>query len=240
MTARSSVRLRPEEVGNDDETVTTIGAGQGHGAHTDDFTRRAPPLPRGPIMQTVEPLLGIPVGLALSTAAGLRVLRPAPAHRPGRADRLSHPDAEHGWLASDAALVAFGTATVLEVGAYYVPWLDNVLDTVATPRRSRRASSRAAVTPELLAARALDAGRRGRGRGGRPRAGGDGAAAVEELGLHRRRRQPVIATGELAGSLALSALGLLAPLLAAAAVVVVLVVVIRRLVRRVGGVSRPP
>ena len=51
---------------------------------------------------------------------------------------------------------------------------------------------------------------------------------------------PVIATGELAGSLVLSALGLLAPLLAAAAVILVLVVVIRRLVRRVAGVSPPP
>jgi Domain of unknown function (DUF4126) len=42
---------------------------------------------------------------------------------------------------------------------------------------------------------------------------------------------PVVATGELAGSLALSVLGLLAPLLAGVVVVGVLVVLARRLVK---------
>ena len=37
------------------------------------------------------------------------------------------------WIGSDPALVAFATATLLEIGAYYVPWLDNALDTVAAP-----------------------------------------------------------------------------------------------------------
>jgi hypothetical protein len=145
------------------------------------------------------------------------------------------------WLASDAALVALATATVLEVGAYYVPWLDNVLDTVATPAAiTAGVITTAAVTPELsplmrwtLAVVA-----------------GGGAAGLVQAGTALLRLKssaftagignPVIATGELAGSLVLSALGLLAPLLAAAAVILVLVVVIRRLVRRVSGVSPPP
>ena len=37
------------------------------------------------------------------------------------------------WLGSTTALVAFATATVLEVVAYAVPWLDHALDVVATP-----------------------------------------------------------------------------------------------------------
>ncbi|HKS35568.1 MAG TPA: DUF4126 domain-containing protein, partial [Verrucomicrobiae bacterium] len=36
-------------------------------------------------------------------------------------------------MGSDAALIAFAVATVLEITAYYVPWLDNLLDTVASP-----------------------------------------------------------------------------------------------------------
>ena len=81
----------------------------------------------------MEPLLGIPVGLALSTAAGLRVF--VPLLLTGLAARLGYLTLTPSmrWIGSDAALVAFATATVLEVGAYYVPWLDNVLDTVATP-----------------------------------------------------------------------------------------------------------
>src|SRR6185369_18095325 len=31
------------------------------------------------------------------------------------------------------ALVAFAIATVFEIGAYYIPFLDNLLDSIATP-----------------------------------------------------------------------------------------------------------
>ena len=40
---------------------------------------------------------------------------------------------EFSWMGSDVALVAFSIATVLEIGAYYIPWLDNALDTIAGP-----------------------------------------------------------------------------------------------------------
>ena len=36
-------------------------------------------------------------------------------------------------MESHVALAAFGLAALLEVGAYYIPWLDNALDTVAAP-----------------------------------------------------------------------------------------------------------
>ena len=31
------------------------------------------------------------------------------------------------------AAIAFGTATLLEIAAYYIPWFDHLLDTIATP-----------------------------------------------------------------------------------------------------------
>jgi uncharacterized membrane protein len=37
------------------------------------------------------------------------------------------------WIGTYPALVSFGTASILEISAYYIPWLDNILDTVATP-----------------------------------------------------------------------------------------------------------
>ena len=37
------------------------------------------------------------------------------------------------WLAIPSVCVALGIATVCEIAAYYIPWVDNVLDTVATP-----------------------------------------------------------------------------------------------------------
>jgi hypothetical protein len=37
------------------------------------------------------------------------------------------------WLSTWQAFTAFAVAAVIEIGAYYVPWLDNLLDTIASP-----------------------------------------------------------------------------------------------------------
>jgi hypothetical protein len=171
------------------------------------------------------------VGLALSTAAGLRVF--VPLLLTSLAAKLGYLTLAPGltWIGSDAALLAFATATVLEVGAYYVPWLDNLLDTVAAPAAiTAGVIATAAVTPELppLVRWTLAI------------VGGGGAAGVVHAGTALLRLKssaltagvgnPVVATSELAGSLTLSLLGVLVPLLAGALVVVVLVVLARRLI----------
>jgi hypothetical protein len=119
------------------------------------------------------------------------------------------------WIASDAALIAFATAAIVEIAAYYVPWLDNVADAVAGPAAvTAGIIEMAAVTPDLpplvrwtVAVIA-----------------GGGIAGLAQLGTTLLRLKsstltagvgnPVVATGELIGSLALAALGLLAPLVA--------------------------
>src|SRR5262245_3729624 len=180
----------------------------------------------------MDSLFGIAVGLALSAAAGLRVF--VPLLLTGLAARahwlMLTPSMN--WIASDVALVAFATATVLEVGAYYVPWLDNLLDALATPAAiTAGVITSAAVTPELSPflrlALAIVAG--------------GGAAGLVQAGTALLRLKsstltagvanPVVATTELLGSIALSLLGLLVPLLAAA-ITVVLVMVLLRLVSR--------
>lgn len=78
-------------------------------------------------------LLALGLGLGLAAAAGLRVFVPLLVL--GVAARYGVIPLASGfeWLRSDAALLALGTATTLEVLAYYIPWFDNLLDTVATP-----------------------------------------------------------------------------------------------------------
>jgi len=98
----------------------------------------------------VDALIGVFVGLALSAAVGFRVF--IPLLLTGSAARLGYLElaSDMAWLGSDAALVALATATVLEVSAYYVPWLDNLLDTIATPTAVvAGVITWAAVTPEL-------------------------------------------------------------------------------------------
>ena len=81
----------------------------------------------------MEALLGILMGVGLSAACGFRVF--VPMFIAGLAVASGHAEVGEGfqWLGSDVALLVLGTASVLEVGAYYVPWLDHVLDTIATP-----------------------------------------------------------------------------------------------------------
>ena len=69
----------------------------------------------------MDPLLGIPVGLALSTAAGLRVFIPLLVTSLASRSGYLALTPSMSWIASDAALVAFVTAAIMEVGAYYVP-----------------------------------------------------------------------------------------------------------------------
>ena len=87
-------------------------------------------------------------------------------------------------------MLAFATATVLEVGAYYVPWLDNVLDTAATPAAiTAGVVTTAAVTPELSPLlRWTLAIVAGGGAAGLVQAGTT-LATVEVLDVHRGVRQ---------------------------------------------------
>jgi hypothetical protein len=81
----------------------------------------------------MEVLLSICVGLGLSAACGFRVFVPLLVMSIAANAGHLHLASSFSWIGSPGALVAFSLATILEVGAYYIPWLDHVLDTLATP-----------------------------------------------------------------------------------------------------------
>jgi hypothetical protein len=81
----------------------------------------------------MENVLSLLIGIGLSAACGFRVF--VPLLVVSIAAHTGHLKLASGfaWLGSDAALITFAVATVLEITAYYVPWLDNLLDTIASP-----------------------------------------------------------------------------------------------------------
>lgn len=81
----------------------------------------------------MDVLVAVAIGLGLAAACGFRVF--VPLFAASIAANGGHLTLAPGfdWLGSSAAMVAFGSATLLEIGAYYVPWLDHLLDTVTTP-----------------------------------------------------------------------------------------------------------
>jgi len=105
-----------------------------------------------------------------------------------------------------------------------VPWVDNLLDTVATPTAIvAGVVAWAAVTPELSPLlRWTLAIVAGGGAAGLVQVG-TALLRLQSAGLTAGLANPVMATGELLGALVLSVLGVVAPLLAAVLVVLLLV-----------------
>lgn len=75
----------------------------------------------------------IAMGIALSACAGFRVFVPMLAGALAARFGIIDLPADLEWLDSWAAIICFGTAAVAEIAAYYIPFVDNILDTIAAP-----------------------------------------------------------------------------------------------------------
>jgi hypothetical protein len=179
-------------------------------------------------------LLSLMTGIGLAAACGFRVF--VPMLVASLAARSGHLTLATGfeWIASDLALVAFLVATLLEVIAYFTPWLDNALDAVASP---------AAVVAGTLLVSAVVAGDFS------PYlkwslaviAGGASAAVTQaatvktrllSLGATGGMANPVVSGAELIGSTSISLLSMLVPMVACFVVLAALAVVVCGMVRK--------
>lgn len=91
-----------------------------------------------------QTITSIAMGIALSACCGFRVFIPMLGASFAAYQNWFALPADMSWMGSLPALICFGTAAVLEIGAYYIPFVDNLLDAVATPL--------AAVAGTILAA----------------------------------------------------------------------------------------
>jgi hypothetical protein len=120
------------------------------------------------------------------------------------------------WLGTWPAIAAFSVATVLEIGAYYFPWLDNLLDSISAP---------AAVIAGVLAAAACVSDMDPLLKWSVAVIAGGGAAGVVKAGMVGVRAvsttitgglgNAAVATGEWVASLVVSALAVVWPVVGA-------------------------
>ena len=178
---------------------------------------------------TPESLLGIGVGLALAAAAGFRVFVPLVVlSLAGRAGWIELSPS-FAWLSTTSASVALVTAMVLEIAAYYIPFFDNLLDTLAAPVAVlagivASASVLTDLPPWLQYSIAIIG------------AGGTAGVVHASTSLLRLKSSaatagfgnPVLATFELGGSIAIALLAVVAPLIALALVVLIVWMVAKR------------
>ncbi len=176
----------------------------------------------------METLLSLGIGLGLSAACGFRVFVPLLfASLAAHAGYLSlAPGFE--WIGTPPALYAFATATLLEVLAYYVPWLDNALDTIATPAAviAGMLASAAVLTdlpPFLKWSLAIIAG----GAAAGMVQGATGLLRLKSAVFSGGLGNPVVATVELVGALGMTLVALTLPVVALVLVLVLCVVAFR-------------
>ncbi|MGH2593789.1 MAG: DUF4126 domain-containing protein [Anaerolineae bacterium] len=81
----------------------------------------------------MDTLLSIFLGIGLSAATGFRVF--VPLLIMNIAAQMGHLQLAPGfeWIGSTTALIVLGVAAVIEILGYFIPWLDNLLDSIATP-----------------------------------------------------------------------------------------------------------
>jgi len=191
-------------------------------------------------MSDFELPLSIVLGFGLAAATGFRVFLPMLIVS-GAAYTGHLPLAESfAWLGTPAALTMLGVAALVEILAYYVPGVDNLLDSLATPAAlvAGTVVSAAVMTDVPPMVKWTAAVIAGGGIAGLTQ----GAAALlraKSTVLTGGIGNWVIATAELGGALLVTLLALAAPLAALGLVIFILWLAIR-LLRHLFQGAHPP
>jgi len=182
---------------------------------------------------TIEWIMSACIGLGLAACCGFRVF--VPLLIASAATKLGLVGTMTGfeWIGSWPALMGLSVATIAEIGAYYIPWLDNLLDTVATPA--------SIIAGTLLSTSFLHIDNPVLHWGLGLMLGGSSAGIVQagtsllRLGSTATTggiANPIVATGENVASVGLSLFSIFLPLIAIVVIFVVLLFIIGRLVAR--------
>ncbi len=180
----------------------------------------------------VDTVASVFAGVALAAACGFRVFVPLLVLSIASILGAIPLADDFSWLATMPALIALATATIMEIAAYYVPWLDHALDVVATP---------AAILAGVVTTAAVVADLSPVLRWSLAIVGGGGVAGAVQGGTVLLRLKsgvmtagvgnPIVSTGETASSTVTSVLAVVMPVIAfflVLATIVLLVWIARR------------
>ena len=181
----------------------------------------------------MEWFLPIIIGVGLSAACGFRVF--VPLLIMSLAAHTGLLNLSHGfeWIGTWPAATAFAIATLLEISGYFIPWLDNLLDTIATP---------AAVLAGILATASLLGDYSPFLRWALAIIAGGGAAGLIQASTTALRglsstttgglANPALSIFEILGALGISISAILIPLFAIVLVLILITFAVSRLVKK--------
>lgn len=163
----------------------------------------------------METILSLCIGIGLSAACGFRVFVPLLVMSVASLMGWFEPMKGFEWLAIPSVCIGLAVATICEIGAYYIPWVDNALDTIATPAAmvAGTLTTMAVSTGEMSQfaswAAAIIVG------GGTATAVQMGTVAVRGVSTATTGgiANPLVSTGEWIGAIVVSVLSLIVPVL---------------------------
>ncbi|MTE25846.1 DUF4126 domain-containing protein [Winogradskyella ouciana] len=164
---------------------------------------------------TIETILSICLGIGLAASVGFRVFLPLFALSLAAYFNVWELNESWSWIGGTTAVITFGIATLVEILAYYIPVVDNVLDAIAIPLATIAGtavmvSTVADLSPVITWALAIIAG------------GGTAAAIKSSVGATRLGStvstagigNPVVSTVETGTSIVMSIVSIFLPVLA--------------------------
>ncbi|MDP6885371.1 MAG: DUF4126 domain-containing protein [Candidatus Thalassarchaeaceae archaeon] len=189
-------------------------------------------------MNEFDVIIALSMGLGLAAASGFRVFLPpfllSIAVRADAVD-VNLMDTPFEYFDSNVAVILLGVATVAEFAAYYVPWVDNLLDSIASPAAVVAGSGMTAIVlegntdPVIQWSLAIIAG-------GGVTAIVQGATVVTRgisTTLTAGFANPIVSTGENLASVILALIAMVLPILAAVIVAVLIGVIVLKASQKV-------
>jgi uncharacterized membrane protein len=175
-------------------------------------------------MITTQMLLSIFLGIGLASATGFRVFLPLFALRLASYFQVFEINQNWQWIGGIPALITLGIAMLAEIGAYYIPFVDNLLDTIATPLAAIAGtivmvSTMVDVNPTLSWVMAIIAG------GGTATAM-QGMTSITRLASSVKTGglgNPVVSTAETGTAITLSSVAIFLPIIGILLVVLLLI-----------------
>lgn len=169
-----------------------------------------------------ETILSICLGIGLASASGFRVFLPMFALSLASYFNIIPLNESWAWIGGIPALISFGVAMIFEIFGYYIPFVDNLLDTVATPLAAVAgfvimASTLVDISPTMTTILAIIAG-------------SGSASAMQGLTTTTRLASsvktggignPVLSTAETGTAITLSSFAIFLPIVAIVLVVII-------------------
>lgn len=172
-----------------------------------------------------ETIISVFLGIGLAASVGFRVFLPLFALSLASYFNVWELNESWQWIGSMTALITLGVATLVEIGTYYIPFVDNLMDTIAIPLATVAGtavmvSTVADLSPVVTWALAIIAG------------GGTAATIKSATGATRLTSSvstaglgnPIVTTIETGSSIVMTVLSLFLPVVGFIMVIVILIV----------------